>query len=102
MATITVTTINVQAINDSIKEAFKRIDEQQTALDEIDKTVNAMNGVWESEDQRAYAEQFENTKKKIENFNLGIKESLDTMQKYVDNCISIDSKAGRNLRNISW
>lgn len=97
-----VTTINVQAIIDSINNARKHIDEQQTALSEINNNINSMNGIWEAEDQRVYAERFQDTKRKIETFNQGVRESLDTMQKYVNDCVSIDDQTGRILRNVSW
>ena len=96
------TTINVQAAYDSIDSANKYIDEQNNSLGTISKNVNSMNGVWEAADQRAYAEQFRTTQKRIETFNAGLKESLASMKKYVDDCVAIDSKTARDLRNVSY
>ena len=96
------TTINVQAVQEGINQSVNYIDLQQKKLADIHNTINSMSGIWESEDQRVYAERFQATKNKIENFNQGINESLEAIRKYVDDCVSIDSQTGRNLRNISW
>lgn len=96
------TIINVQAIQDSINSANKYIDEQNNSLGSINNTINSMSGVWEAEDQKMYAEQFSSTNKKIETFNQGVKESLDAMKKYVDDCVAIDSQTARDLNNVSW
>ena len=96
------TIINVQAVHDGISNARKYIDEQTASLGSIDSTINTMSGVWEAEDQKVYAEQFQTTKKKIETFNQGVVEALDSMKKYVDDCVDIDAKTGRDLRNVSW
>ena len=96
------TTINVQAAYDSINSANKFIDEQNNSLDDINKNVKSMSDAWEAADQRAYAEQFAMTQKKISTFNQGLKESLDAMKKYVDDCVAIDSQTARALRNVSW
>jgi len=96
------TTINVQTAYDSINSANKFIDEQNNSLDDINKNVKSMSDAWEAADQRAYAEQFAMTQKKISTFNKGLKESLDAMKKYVDDCVAIDAKTARDLRNVSW
>ena len=96
------TTINVQAAYDSINSANKYIDEQNNSLNDINNTVNSMSGVWEAADQRAYAEQFRTTRQKISTFNQGLKESLDAMKKYVDDCVAIDSQTARDIRNVSY
>lgn len=96
------TTINVQAAYDSINSANKYIDEQNNSLSDINNTVNSMSGVWEAADQRAYAEQFRTTRQKISTFNQGLKESLDAMKKYVDDCVAIDSQTARDIRNVSY
>ena len=96
------TVINVQAVLDNISSAKKYIDEQNASLNSIKNTVNSMSGIWEAEDQKVYAEQFQSTQKKIETFNNGVVESLDAMKKYVDDCVSIDAQTGRDLRNVSW
>lgn len=96
------TTINVQAVQESISQSVKYIDLQQKKLADISNIINSMSGIWEAEDQRVYAEQFQNTKNKIEIFNQGVNESLEAIKKYVDDCVSIDSQTGRDLRNVSW
>ena len=96
------TIINVQAITDSINSANNQIAAQEAALGEIDSTVNSMSGVWEAEDQRVYAEQFQATKKKIEDFNQAVMESLKTMQQFVNDCVAVDDKTGQDLRNVTW
>ena len=96
------TTINVQAAYDSINSANKFIDDQNNSLDNISSTVNSMTEVWEAADQRAYAEQFRTTQRKISTFNQGLKESLEAMKKYVDDCVAVDSQTARALRNVSY
>lgn len=96
------TTINVQAAYESINNANKFIDEQNNSLDDINGTVNSMTEVWEAADQRVYAEQFRTTQRKISTFNQGLKESLDAMKKYVDDCVAIDAQTARDLRNVSY
>ena len=96
------TTINVSTVMESINNANNNISNQESSLGNIDKTVNSMSGVWEAEDQRAYAEQFQITKKKIENFNNSVKESLRNMQNYVNDCVAADNQTGQDIRNVSW
>ena len=96
------TTINVPAIRTGIFNATTKLGQQEASLRAIDRTINSMNGVWESEDQRVYAEQFQTTRAKIENFNQSVRESLKTMSQYVDDCVALDDQTARNLRNVSW
>ena len=96
------TIINVQAIQEGINNANRYIDEQISSLNDINNTINSMNGVWEAEDQKMYYDQFQATQKKIENFNQGVRESLDAMKKYIDDCVAVDSQTARDLNNISW
>ena len=96
------TVINVPAIREGIAKAKQQIEEQTNALGDINNTINGMNGVWESADQRAYSEQFQTTKSKIENFNNSVNNSLDTMSKYVDDFVTVDENIASALRNISW
>ena len=96
------TTINVSTVMESINNANNNISNQESSLGNIDKTVNSMSGVWEAEDQRAYAEQFQITKKKIENFNNSVKESLRNMQNYVNDCVAADNQTGQDIRSVSW
>ena len=96
------TRINVQAVTDSITNALKMLSEQGEALGQIDNTVNSMNGVWEAEDQREYSNQFQTTKAKIETFNTSVKDTLQNMQTYVNDCSAADSQTARDIRNVSW
>jgi len=96
------TTINVQAIQDSINNANRYLDDQNASIADISNTINSMNGVWEAEDQKVYAEQFKSTQKRIETFNRGVQESLNAMKKYVEDCVAIDLQTARDLGNVSW
>ena len=96
------TMINVQAVTDSINDAIKMLSEQEEALGKINNTVDSMYGVWEAEYQRVYSEQFQNTKNKIETFNNSVKDTLQAMQTYVNDCVVADEQTARDLRNISW
>lgn len=96
------TTINVSEVKNGLNNARKQISQQEEALGQIDTTVNSMSGVWEAEDQRAYAEQFKSTKQKIENFNASLTETLQNIGKFVDDCVTADDQTGRELRSISW
>ena len=96
------TKINVQVVRDSIANANKQISEQESALGDIDSSINSMQGVWEAEDQKAYAERFRDRKQKINDFNRAVGEYLETMQKYVNDCVAADDQTGRDLSSISW
>ncbi|MBR1418040.1 MAG: hypothetical protein IJ576_03640 [Synergistaceae bacterium] len=96
------TKINVHNVTDSINNANKQIAEQERALSNIEKNINSMQGVWEAEDQKAYAERFKVRKQKIDDFNIALSEYLKAMQKYVDDCAAADEQTGRDLSGISW
>ena len=96
------TTINVQAVRDSLRKSQNELTQQQSSLDKIDKIINSMSGIWESEDQRVYAEQFQSTKRKIESFNSYINESLTNIDNFVSDCVAVDDQTGRELRNVQW
>ena len=96
------TKINVQAVTDSIANAKKQIANQETALGEIDTSISSMQGVWEAEDQKAYAERFRARKQKINDFNRAVGEYLENMQVYVNDCVAADDQTGIDLSNISW
>lgn len=96
------TTINVQSVKEGLNNARRQITQQEEALDRINSTVNSMSGIWEAEDQRVYAEQFRETKQKIDTFNSSVNEALQNIETFVNDCVSADDQTGRELRNISW
>lgn len=96
------TIINVDAVNDSTARAIKQIEIQKNSLDEIDRIVNSMEGVWESEAQKVYTDKFREFKAKIQNFNESIDESLKDMDDFVSECVRVDEQTARELRNITW
>ena len=96
------TIINVDAVNDSTARAIKQIEIQKNSLDEIDRIVNSMEGVWESEAQKVYTDKFREFKSKIQNFNESIDESLKDMDDFVSECVRVDEQTARELRNITW
>ena len=98
------TIINVQAVRDRLSNSQKELTNQQASLDKINKVINFMSDsqIWESEDQRVYAEQFRITKGKIEDFNKYINESLTTIDNFVSDCVTADDKTGRELREVNW
>ena len=96
------TVINVQSVNETINSVNRQISTQENSLNRIDGIVNSMNGIWEAEDQRVYSEQFQGTKQKIQSFNQGVREALQAMQTYVNDCVNTDRQYGRSLRSVSW
>ena len=96
------TIINVQAVRDRLGKSQKELTQQQSSLDKINNVINSMSGVWESEDQRVYAEQFRVTKQKIESFNNYINESLTAIDNFVNDCVTADVQTGRELMNVQW
>ncbi len=96
------TIINVPSIREGIAKAKAQLEEQTSALLDINNTINSMNGVWESEDQRVYSDQFQATRSTIEKFNASVNQSLDTMSQYVDDFVALDDQTARDLRNVSW
>ena len=96
------TIINVQAVEETISKANEQITSQEESLNEIDRIINSMEGSWESEAQRAYADSFRTSKQRIESFNESLRTELKTMQGFVDECLSADELTARELRRISW
>ena len=81
---------------------MKQLDTQRNAIDNIDRIVNSMEGVWESEAQKVYTDKFRDAKARIERFNDSVAESLDSMRSFVSDCVYADEQTARELRNISW
>ena len=96
------TMISVQTVMDNIVNAKKQIAEQEAALGEIDASINSMQGVWEAEDQKAYAERFRDRKRKINDFNRAVGEYLEAMRSYVEDCVAADDQTSRELNSIGW
>ena len=96
------TVINVSTVEEITSKVIKQIQAQEDSLNNIDRIINSMEGVWESESQKVYAEKFRQTKARIQNFNESINESLNDMRTFVDDCVSVDEQTARELRNISW
>ena len=94
--------INVQAVTEGINNALNYIESQESALDQVNNYINSMDDIWDAGDQKIYSRQFQSTKTKIKTFNQGVKNSLNTMKKFVNDCVELDLKTGRDLRNISW
>lgn len=96
------TIINIKAVEDSTERVLKQISEQESALSEIDRIVNSMEGVWQSGAQEVYADSFRQVKQRIEDFNRSMNESVENMRGFVDECISVDELTAREIRNVSW
>lgn len=96
------TTINVSATEESTARALRFVNEQQDALNAIDRVVNSMEGAWESEAQRAYAESFRQSKAQIERFNASMNESIENMRSFVTDCVNADELTAREIRNVRW
>ena len=96
------TIININAVEESTARARKQIESQENALNEIDRIVNSMEGVWESEAQKVYADRFRDAKTRIHNFNESLNQSLENMKTFVSDCIMTDEQTARELRNVSW
>ena len=96
------TIININAIEESTARAIKQIEAQENALNEIDRIVNSMEGVWESDAQKVYADRFRDAKTRIQNFNQSLNESLENMRSFVSDCIMADNQTARELLNVSW
>lgn len=98
MATI----INVSSATDAITNSKRRIEEQRITLEDINTVVSSMEGVWDAEDQRVYAERFRERKKALDEFNNSITASLDKMQTYIQDCVNADDSIASSLMGISW
>ena len=96
------TVINVNAVEESTSRALRYVSEQKDALNNIDRIVNTMEDAWDSEAQRAYVESFRSSKDKIESFNESVKQSVNNMRDFVDDCVSADELTAREIRNVSW
>lgn len=96
------TIINVQAVEETISKATEQIVSQEESLNEIDRIINSMEGSWESEAQRAFADSFRTSKQRIDSFNESLRTELKTMQGFIDETLSADELTARELRRISW
>ena len=96
------TVINVTAVENSTVQVLKQITAQEDALAGIDRIVNSMEGVWESEAQQAYAESFRATKQRIQGFNLSMIDSVSNIRSFVNDCVLADEQTARELRNVRW
>ena len=98
-----VTIINVPKVDESTAEALKKVQEQESILDQIDRDINSMsNSVWDSPAQRAYAESFRQSKARIQSFNQSVIQSLDNMKNFVTECVRVDNETAKELLNVIW
>ena len=96
------TIINVNAVEESTARALKQVQAQEDALSNIDRVINSMEGVWESEAQKVYTDKFREAKAKIQKFNTSVNESLENMRNFVNECVTADEQTALELRNVSW
>ncbi len=96
------TVINVMAVQESISRILREIAGQESTLNRMDNVVNSMEGVWESEAQKEYAESFRRTKQEIDIFNTTMKETLEKMGGFVSECLETDEQTASALRGINW
>lgn len=96
------TILNINAVEESTARAMKQIEAQENSLSEIDRIVNSMEGVWESEAQKVYADRFRDAKARIQNFNESVNQSLENMRNFVNDCVMTDEQTARELRNVDW
>ncbi len=96
------TIINVNAVEESTARALKQVQAQEDALNNIERVINSMEGVWESESQKVYTDKFREAKTRIQKFNTSINESLENMRNFVNECVLADEQTARELRNVSW
>ena len=96
------TVINVNAVEESTSRALKYVAQQEETLKSIDSIINNMEDAWESPAQRAYAESFRTSKARIEQFNESVKQSITTMQEFVNACVSDDELTAREILSVTW
>lgn len=96
------TIINVNAVEESTAKAILQMQSQEDALNNIDRVINSMEGVWESEAQKVYTDKFREAKAKVQKFNTSVNDSLKNMRNFVSECVLVDEQTARELRNVSW
>jgi uncharacterized protein YukE len=96
------TTVNVQNVKESVTSARKEISGQEDSLKKISDEIDFMEDAWDSDAQRAYTDRFRTTKAEMDKFNQSVKEYLQMMQGFVDDCVSVDSSVYSALQGITW
>ena len=96
------TVINVMAVQEGISRALREIAGQEDTLSRMDNVVNSMEGVWESDAQKEYAESFRRTKQNITGFNTNMKQTLQKLGGFVSECVNVDNQTARELRSVNW
>ena len=96
------TIINVSAVEDSTSKALNFVREQQETLKGIDTTVNTMDGVWQSQAQRNFADSFRQSRERIERFNESVVQSVNNMRSFVTECVTADELTAKEILGVSW
>ncbi|MBQ7214906.1 MAG: hypothetical protein IJS39_02855 [Synergistaceae bacterium] len=96
------TIINVSAVEDSTSKALEHVRAQQDILEGINTTVNTMDGVWQSQAQREFADSFRQSRERIERFNESVIQSVNNMRSFVTECVSADELTAKEILGVSW
>ena len=96
------TLIEVETVKAGIASARKELSQQEDYLKKISDEIDFMEDAWDSEAQRAYTDQFRSTKLEMDKFTQSVKDHLQEMERYVDDCVSVDSTVARKLNNVTW
>jgi uncharacterized protein YukE len=96
------TSVNVPNVKESITKARKEISTQEDFIKRVSDEIDFMENAWDSPTQREYTNKFRTTRGEMDKFNQSVKEYLQMMQTFVDDCSTVDTSVGNALRSVSW
>jgi uncharacterized protein YukE len=96
------TTVNVPSVTESITNARKEISRQEDSIKRVSDEIEFMDGAWDSSAQKEYTDRFRSSRAEMDKFNASLKEYLQMMQTFTDDCAAVDTAVGNSLRNAAW
>ncbi|MDR2180682.1 MAG: hypothetical protein LBP21_10270 [Synergistaceae bacterium] len=95
-----ITSIKPNDVLSDVETMNRLIVNQNTAMDEIDKQVQFLSSVWNSEAQREFETAFVQTKREIVEFNRALVRYTDMMKMSIKNFEAVDKTLSVSLKNV--
>ena len=97
-----VVSVDIDVVTENIASIRNEITQQGQNLGNIANDIRFMDAAWEDQAQKVYADNFQATKSKIENFNQALGDYLSTFQVFVNRVDELDKAMGRALDKVTW
>ena len=94
--------VDLDVVTEQVTEMKRGIEQQRQDLDSIAGKIGFIDSAWEDQAQQAYANNFQGTKTRIENFNQALEAYIDKFQEFVNKVNEDDQARGKDLENITW